>query len=80
MLVALWNPTFHRPTRDIDVAARGSSEADDIVPALQHICRIVVDAVIAMICEAIDYFKVFRTAMITVAVTGKIDVREAVPR
>ena len=34
----------------------------------------------AKVCEAIDYFKEFRTALISAAVTGKIDVREAVPR
>ena len=33
----------------------------------------------AKVCEAIDYFKEFRTALISAAVTGKIDVREAVP-
>ena len=43
MLFALWNESFHRPTRDIDFAAYGSSETDDIVPALQHVCRIAVD-------------------------------------
>ena len=30
--------------------------------------------------EAIDYLKELRTALISAAVTGKIDVREAVPR
>ena len=43
MLFALWNESFHRQTQDIDFAAYGSSDTDDIVPALQHICRIAVD-------------------------------------
>lgn len=43
MLFALWTESFHRSTQDIDFAARGSFEAADIVPALQHVCRIVVN-------------------------------------
>ena len=43
MLFALWNESFHRQTQDIDFAAYGSSETDDVVPALQHVCRIAVD-------------------------------------
>ena len=43
MLFALWNESFHRQTQDIDFAAYGSSETDDIVPALQHIFRTPVD-------------------------------------
>ena len=38
------------------------------------------DALMARVREAIDHLKEFRTAMISAAVTGKIDVREAVPR
>ena len=34
----------------------------------------------AKISQAIDHFKEFRTALISAAVTGKIDVREAMPR
>ena len=36
------------------------------------------DALIAKVCQAIDYLKEFRTALISAAVTGKIDVREEV--
>ena len=39
-----------------------------------------VDVLIAKIREAIDHLREFRTALISAAVTGKIDVREAVPR
>ena len=39
-----------------------------------------VDLLIAKIHEVIDLLKEFRTALISAAVTGKIDVREAVPR
>ena len=39
-----------------------------------------IDALISKVQEAIDHFKEFRTALISAAVTGKIDVREAVPR
>lgn len=35
-----------------------------------------IDALIAKIRRAIDHFKEFRTAPISAAVTGKIDVRE----
>ena len=40
MLFVLWNEPFHRPTQDIDFAAQGNAGPDDIVPALQHVCRI----------------------------------------
>ena len=40
MLFVLWNEPFHRPTQDIDFAAQGTAGPDDIVPALQHVCRI----------------------------------------
>ena len=40
MLFVLWNEPFHRPTQDIDFAAQGTARPDDIVPALQHVCRI----------------------------------------
>jgi type I restriction enzyme S subunit len=35
------------------------------------------DALIAKVCEAIERLKEFRTALISAAVTGKIDIREA---
>ena len=35
-----------------------------------------IDALIAKVCQAIDLLKEFRTALISAAVTGKIDVRE----
>ena len=37
-------------------------------------------ALSAKVREASDHLKEFRTALISAAVTGKIDVREAVPR
>ena len=39
-----------------------------------------IDALIAKVRKAIDHLREFRTALISAAVTGKIDVREAVPR
>ena len=39
-----------------------------------------IDALVAKVREAIDHLKELRTALISAAVTGKIDVREAVPR
>ena len=39
-----------------------------------------IDALIAKISQAINHLGEFRTALISAAVTGKIDVREAVPR
>ena len=39
-----------------------------------------IDALAAKVRKAIDRLKEFRTALISAAVTGKIDVREAVPR
>ncbi len=39
-----------------------------------------IDVLIAKVHEAIDHLKEFRTALISGAVTGKIDVREAMPR
>ena len=39
-----------------------------------------IDALISKVRQAIDHLKEFRTALISAAVTGKIDVREAAPR
>ena len=39
-----------------------------------------IDALVAKIRQAINHLKELRTALISAAVTGKIDVREAVPR
>ena len=39
-----------------------------------------IDSLVAKVHEAIDHLREFRTALISAAVTGKIDVREAVPR
>ena len=39
-----------------------------------------IDALIAKVREAISHLKEFRTTLISAAVTGKIDVREAMPR
>ena len=38
-----------------------------------------IDALIATVHEAIDHLNEFRTALISAAVTGKIDVRESMP-
>ena len=38
-----------------------------------------IDALVAKVHEAIDHLKELRTALISAAVTGRIDVREAVP-
>ena len=38
-----------------------------------------IDALVAKVQEGIDLLKELRTALISAAVTGKIDVREAVP-
>ncbi len=43
MLFALWNQAFHRQTQDIDFAAYGDSETDDLEKALQQVCRTGVD-------------------------------------
>ncbi len=43
MLFAVWNESLHRQTRDIDFAAYGDSETDDLVTALQQVCRTGVD-------------------------------------
>ena len=40
MLFVLWDEPFHRPTQGIDLAAQGTAGPDDVVPALQHVCRI----------------------------------------
>ena len=45
-----------------------------------HQERLRLDLLIAKIHEAIDILNEFRTALISAAVTGKIDVREAMPR
>ena len=37
-----------------------------------------IDALVAKVHEAIDHLKELRTALISAAVTGKIDVREAI--
>ena len=39
-----------------------------------------IDALIAKVRKAIKHLREFRTALISAAVTGKIDVREAMPR
>ena len=39
-----------------------------------------IDALISKVRQAIDHLREFRTALISAAVTGKIDVREAMPR
>ena len=39
-----------------------------------------IDTLVTKIRQAINYLREFRTALISAAVTGKIDVREAVPR
>jgi len=51
------------------------SEQEDIVREVLH-RRDRIDALIAKVRDAIDRLKELRTALISAAVTGKIDVRE----
>jgi type I restriction enzyme S subunit len=52
-------------------------EQDTIVTYLDEKCNYI-DSLISKIDEGIDRLKEFRTALISAAVTGKIDVREEV--
>ena len=45
-----------------------------------HRERVRLELLIAKVHEATDHLREYRTALISAAVTGKIDVREAVPR
>ena len=70
------NPTKYQ---QIVVPLPGFSEQQTIAGfARRETARI--DALIAKVKNAVDHLKEFRTALISAAVTGKIDVREAVPR
>ena len=55
------------------------SEQDQIVASIRKETA-AIDTLIAKIHEAIYHLKEFRTALISAAVTGKVDVREAVSR
>ena len=37
-----------------------------------------INALVAKVCDAVDHLKELRTALISAAVTGKVDVREEV--
>ena len=50
-------------------------EQDEIIAFVRKETA-VIDVLIAKVCQAIDLLKEFRTALISAAVTGKIDVRE----
>ena len=63
---------------DIYLPLSQPAEQRSIVQFLDHETA-KIDALIAKVKQAIDLLKEFRTAMISAAVTGKIDVREAVP-
>ena len=54
-------------------------EQSEIITFLDHETARA-NGLIAKVRQAIDYFNEFRTALISAAVTGKIDVRVAVPR
>ena len=54
------------------------SISNPITAALTRIERARVDSLIAKVREAIERLKELRTALISAAVTGKIDVREEV--
>lgn len=60
---------------DIRIPLPPRPEQDVIVQSLDHEVG-KVDALVAKIQEVIDRLKEFRTALISAAVTGKIDVRE----
>ena len=77
MLFVLWNEPFHRPTQDIDFAAQGTA-GPDAGFARHEATRI--DTLVRKIRQAIDQLRELRMALISAAVTGKIDVREAAPR
>jgi type I restriction enzyme S subunit len=62
--------------RNLPVALPGVAEEDKIVVSIAGDTERV-DAVIAKTRSAIDRLKELRTALISAAVTGKIDVREA---
>ena len=61
------------------VAVPPRSEQEDIAQYAQDIYD-AIGSLIDRVHEAIEHLKEFRTALISAAVTGKIDVREAVPR
>ena len=62
--------------RALFVSVPPRHEQDRIATFLDHETA-QIDALIAKVQEAIDHFKELRTALISAAVTGKIDVREA---
>ena len=62
----------------IPVAVPGLAEQRRISECLERETT-KIDALVAKLREAIERLKELRTALISAAVTGKIDVREAVP-
>ena len=65
--------------RNLPVALPGLAEQVEIVHWASHESARI-DGLVAKIEKATDHFKELRTALISAAVTGKIDVREAAPR
>ena len=65
--------------KDLVVVQPPGNERQKIVGYLDHETASI-DALIDKIRRAIDHLRELRTALISAAVTGKIDVREAVPR
>ena len=65
--------------RNLPVALPGLAEQVEIVHWASHESARI-DGLVAKIEEAIDHLNELRTALISAAVTGKIDVREAAPR
>ena len=59
---------LHEPGRTVEITGWADGEATRI------------DALISKIRQAIGHLNEFRTALISAAVTGKIDVRESTPR
>jgi Nucleotidyl transferase AbiEii toxin, Type IV TA system len=40
MLFALWGGSVYRPTRDLDFAGYGSSNADDVLATFRQVCAV----------------------------------------
>ena len=60
--------------------AMPSLEEQRAIAAFLNLEMAKIDALIARVQGAINHLGEFRTALISAAVTGKIDVREATPR
>ncbi len=63
--------------QEIPVALPGSTEQDEIMCHLEKVTK-EIDTLLECVSDGLSYLKEFRTALISAAVTGKIDVREEV--